>query len=162
MVSLIAPDRVEAIVGWRSWQLGIDGLLWSPVAPVCWKPGEALEASCAPPADPTARNYDAVHKAPCERCHCGIYAVDEERWQEKLQYYRSHRHVIGKVALWGLVIETEYGWRGQFAYPLELHLPAQPYLVDAEGTIWELSGADEAGRLSRRYGCPASVRPPGS
>jgi hypothetical protein len=32
--------------------------------------------------------------------------------------------VIGRVALWGSVVEGQRGWRGEVAYPIELFVPA--------------------------------------
>jgi hypothetical protein len=32
--------------------------------------------------------------------------------------------VRGEVFLWGMVVEHELGWRGQFAYPKSLHVPS--------------------------------------
>jgi hypothetical protein len=33
--------------------------------------------------------------------------------------------VIGRVALWGEVVEGEFGWRASRAYPLELLIPGR-------------------------------------
>ncbi len=39
---------------------------------------------------------------------------------------KSLIRVMGKVSLWGTVIETEHGYRASHAYPLRLYIPLHP------------------------------------
>jgi hypothetical protein len=36
---------------------------------------------------------------------------------------RNGRHVIGRVMLWGEVVECEHGWHAACAYPAHLYVP---------------------------------------
>lgn len=95
---------------------------------------EALGGHLIPPAD-------LSHDPPNENCTCGIYAV---RTEELLEFKRMatlpavirpadtafsspDSAVIGKVALWGKVIEHALGFRAEYAYPLELWIPDTLY-----------------------------------
>jgi len=70
------------------------------------------------------------HDAPRAGHHCGIYAFRERADAEAL--LRQLLPVgpaagrlpaaIGRVSLWGRVIENTGGWRAQFAYPYDLVL----------------------------------------
>ena len=64
------------------------------------------------------------HAAPSLECACGIYAA--RRPEDALVYLTGRDEasvvgrVLGRVALWGLVVEGEHGWRAERAYPVEL------------------------------------------
>jgi hypothetical protein len=71
-----------------------------------------------------------AHDAPDEGCRCGIYAAataaeaaasvsDPARPRDGIVH-----HVIGRVSLWGTVVECERGWRAERAYPASLAVPA--------------------------------------
>jgi hypothetical protein len=108
----------EPIVAWRAWALtghrDGDGLLLRPVAKRTrtWKPRETVEASCR-----TTRWHDA----PDPRCTCGLHGT------HGLEVLRKTRcpAVLGRVALWGRVIEHEHGYRARYAYPQRLRLICQ-------------------------------------
>jgi hypothetical protein len=60
--------------------------------------------------------------APAFDCSCGIYATHKlhdpgSAWRSGPQYAR---HVVGAVALWGRVVEHEWGYRAQYARPVSL------------------------------------------
>jgi hypothetical protein len=114
-----APDYAEALIGWRVWCVveTRHGLrLASVIKDELWPLGEELVAHCA---------ADADHDAPQQECTCGIYAAREPAtvWT----YLRGRddppvvRRVLGRVALWGRVVEHEHGWRASHALPLELY-----------------------------------------
>lgn len=75
----------------------------------------------APSVDlPAAYGYELVtitHDAPGEGCTCGIYAASDLNQCPQAD-------VWGKVKLWGKVIPGERGYRAEYAYPSELHVPA--------------------------------------
>lgn len=108
----------EPILAWRAWALTghRDGseLLLRPVAGRSrpWRPREVAEAGCK-----HARLHDAPHLA----CSCGLHGTHE------LEILRRTRTpaVIGRVALWGRVIEHEHGYRAKFGYPQRLALVCQ-------------------------------------
>jgi hypothetical protein len=121
-----APDYAEPVVGWRVWFAREDqgGMrLCSLFHDLCWPLREPLAAECLRRRSPF-RQRD--HPAPAASCHCGIYAASVERvgpyldlgWPRK----RSER-VVGRVSLWGSVVECEQGWRASLAYPERLYVP---------------------------------------
>jgi hypothetical protein len=124
----VAPDYAAPLIGWRAWAAVDDehGLaLGSVVYATRWPPRERLEAVCVhrPRFGLLARLLRIdPHEAPEEGCECGIYAARTP--DLTLLYLDRHAllrwagaAVIGRVALWGRVIECERGWRGAFAYP---------------------------------------------
>jgi len=65
-------------------------------------------------------------RCPKEPCECGIYAG----WLSILGPYLRDRptspavaRVLGRVSLWGRVIECERGYRASHAYPLCVFVP---------------------------------------
>jgi hypothetical protein len=38
---------------------------------------------------------------------------------------KTIQYAVGRVALWGVVIECERGWRGMYAYPARLYVPTR-------------------------------------
>ena len=64
---------------------------------------------------------DAWHDAPDPRCTCGLHGT------HGLEVLRKTRcpAVLGRVALWGRVIEHEHGYRARYAYPQRLRLICQ-------------------------------------
>jgi hypothetical protein len=63
----------------------------------------------------------AFHEAPHVGCTCGLHGT------HGLDLLRRTRcpAVLGRVALWGRVIEHELGFRGQYGYPQRLRLICQ-------------------------------------
>jgi hypothetical protein len=125
------PDRIEPAQGWRVWDVVLlDGTprlcslaFWS-----IWIPGRAVQATCRrAPLEGVVAGLPP-HDAPAEACRCGIYAT--ARLAETLAYSREvgrrrdtvHR-VVGRVSLWGTVIECEGGWRSALGYPAALFVP---------------------------------------
>jgi hypothetical protein len=121
-----APDLVEPIVGWRLWLVVADGgYLWleSALYRIRWAPRRALEARCV------SAGSAAGHAAPDGRCRCGIHAAGtpaplapylDSRWPGR----PAVAVAIGRVRLWGAVVEGPRGWRGARAYPDALHVRA--------------------------------------
>ena len=117
------PDLIAPILGWRAWQVvEEDGelLLSSVVFPLLWLPGEEARAECHP----------GPHTAPQRHCVCGLYAGATALHAEP--YLDGYNHligatpvVLGRVAVWGTVIECADGWRASHAYPHELFVPVR-------------------------------------
>lgn len=151
-----APDFVEPITAWRVWRVVEQAgelLLASVVKRTVWRPGEPLVAECLdhrPFVDWVRRR--PVHEAPQERCECGIYAATLDYASRYLNdaLPDALTRVVGRVALWGTVVECEHGYRASHAYPVELFVPADP----ARG--WKLDLRAIVAGL-RRYGVPTEL-----
>lgn len=127
-----APDAVEPMLGWRVWSVveTDDGLrLASLVYRMVWEPGQETEARCrrALAQLPWARM--PLHEPPNADCRCGIYGVSSLELafpylDSPLEHGgRSVRRVIGRVQLWGRVVEGAWGWRAAAGYPAAVYLP---------------------------------------
>ena len=77
-----------------------------------------------PRAIPVKLQVPAIH------CQCGIYATND------LNEATSYGEILGRVAMWGHVIEHSGGYRAQFAYPQSLYVPDEAL----EGLKAALSG----------------------
>ena len=85
---------------------------------------------CVWPVDgETVARCEVEHEAPDVVCGCGIHAAREA--SAVLSYLRGRdepgtvARVLGRVQLWGRVIEHEGGWRAERARPLEVWLPPE-------------------------------------
>jgi hypothetical protein len=126
-----APETsIEPILGWRVWHVDPRpdrARLLSWTQSDDWPYGRRMEASCRPLGVRWPRRR---HEAPCPGHRCGIYALRERAAAEAL--LRQLEQVgpgagrfpsaVGRVSMWGRVIENSGGWRAQFAYPYDLVL----------------------------------------
>jgi hypothetical protein len=131
----VAPDYIEPVVGWRVWAVTkSDGelRLRSLVYNETWLPGQPFVAGCRQRPHPLRRllrSPQKTHEPPDWSCDCGIYAtrgVDDALRYAKTYGDRPLRvlhRVLGRVSLWGSVLEYTDGWRAARAYPLELFVP---------------------------------------
>ncbi|MDQ6796952.1 MAG: hypothetical protein M3011_02810 [Actinomycetota bacterium] len=106
----------DAVVGWRYWQVRA-GRLRSVTQPhVEWKPGVVLTARCT----------GAGHLAPDAGCECGIYgARDLESLRQHGLCLPPEALAVGRVGLWGRVVDDVAGWRAEFGRPLSLAVVAE-------------------------------------
>jgi hypothetical protein len=128
-----APDYCGAVAGWRLWFVVPDGgraRLMSPVYPIVWQAGRELQAVCDSGRRELLRPWrlrPPEHSAPAPRCSCGVHAVsspdDLAAYVPSVAGRRIVHRVIGRVALWGEVVEGTRGWRASRAYPAELWVP---------------------------------------
>jgi hypothetical protein len=90
--------RAGEIIGWRVWRL-YDGLLHSTIVAYTWRPGvfERSEAK-----EGGSRNF-------------GYHAFRDKEQAEREAAAHWSPIVIGSVAMWGEVIEHQYGWRSEYA-----------------------------------------------
>jgi hypothetical protein len=111
-----APDYAEALIGWRVWcvvetRAGL--LLASVIHDHVWPVGRETVAACL-----------HGHAAPNADCACGIHAAREPAAVLSYLHGRDEpstvARVLGRVRLWGRVVEHEGGWRAERAYPLDL------------------------------------------
>jgi hypothetical protein len=109
----------EPLVGWRLWHVDRQNRLvsWSQTA--SWPERERLEARCR-------RLFGRCAAAPRRSHACGIYALRTRELAESLLRKLPGPVVVtvalGRVSLWGRVIENVDGWRAQYAYPYDLLL----------------------------------------
>lgn len=161
-----APDAIDPVVGWRCWRV-FDAhecfSLRSACRPFEWLPERAFRASC---------DLER-HEAPAEGCACGVYAARSPSLP--LQYLPPHVKAaacvrtpavlnydrilaFGRVALWGDVVECEWGWRAALAYPIDLWLPAGIVHFRRHGrSVERFDSASVASELGRRYGVPVRI-----
>lgn len=112
------------IIAWRVWHVTTEQLLKSVATSNIWAPGE-----------PMVGNVE----------HAGVHA-----WKSAsgaLTYAAGNQALVGKVALWGTVVEHEDGYRAEYAKPVSIeftmgnnHWP--PSLVH---------------KIAKRYGIPVSA-----
>ena len=156
-----APDYFEPVLGWRSWAVirsGAEFRLRSIAFTDVWPVREAFVAKC----------YDAISHFPVRLwrrprhvpvtldCDCGIHAAADTAsaaaylhlYEDLPQRSICHR-ALGRVALWGTVVEGDLGWRASCAYPQEIFLPASGLTrrVELDAVIEGLSA----------YGVPVGV-----
>jgi hypothetical protein len=106
----------EPILAWRAWALTIHGrdLSLKPVAGRgrAWPAGKPMRSRC---------RHSRLHPSPDPDCSCGLHGT------HGLDILRKTRTpgVLGRVALWGTVIEHELGFRASLGYPQRLRLVCQ-------------------------------------
>lgn len=167
-----APDYVEPTAGWRAWLVVEDGealRLSSVIYPTLWPPRREIVARCRHRRLSLLRPWrrpPAGHGAPEEWCRCGIYGVrDPEKaagylkdtilYAEPVRWPLLHR-VVGRVLLWGSIVECEHGWRASHAYPERLFVPVRDEMDEI---------ARDAGHIARElavYGVPVELLDLGS
>ena len=128
------PDFVEPVEAWRVWRIAMDDrrvVLKSLFAGAVWEPAVPLVASCTEGHRSRWtpwRKKPSDHAAPELDCGCGIYGVQSvaaaRSYLERPALLSRDDRVIGRVALWGNVVEGQFGWRASHAYPVELFVPA--------------------------------------
>jgi hypothetical protein len=108
----IIPDYISPIVGYRIWGWDAIERLRSLNGEI-WFPGQALAAKC---------RITGNHECPADGCSCGVYAAKNYEHLQKIAppYLDSVLH--GEVCLWGRVVQHQFGYRAQFAYPRTLVL----------------------------------------
>jgi len=117
---------IEPVLGWRVWRLHVvDGEpTLAPTTPrPDWPLREPIRASCT---GSHTRLYmvfnpelERFHRSPVLGCTCGVHAAKDPR---RLARGVHGAGVIGRVAMWGRVIEHSRGWRAELAYPWQLRL----------------------------------------
>jgi hypothetical protein len=161
------PDYVEPVEAWRVWRVGMrDGriVLMSLFAATVWEPAVPLAASCAQGHRSRWRPWRIepnAHPAPELECRCGIYGVQSVAaarpyLKSPALLYRDER-VIGRVAMWGTVVEGPHGWRASRAYPIELFVPSAAVV---QGGFRRRAYLDEILVALEEYRVPVDLVPP--
>jgi hypothetical protein len=164
-----APDLVSPIEAWRTWLVvrTRDGLrLGSVMYATCWTPGDSMQAVCRPQPGGWPGLVDAgrpSHESPALDCRCGVYGAIE--LPEAARYLDTVGpvgepvawSVIGRVSLWGTVVEATAGYRASHAYPSALYVPARRLFRPRAGRELpdQLTAATVAGCLAV-YGVPVT------
>ena len=153
-----APDYFEPFEAWRVWKVVREGRtfrLGSVIQKTLWPTGEALTAECLRARHRLRRVFGRHgHVAPQPPCECGVYAAPLEHIGQYLVPAPCNgvARVLGRVALWGTVIECERGYRASHAYPIRIYVPA-----DA-GDPWRLAWDEIAVGLGH-YRVPVELLP---
>lgn len=122
-------DEAAPVVGWRAWVVRetAEGLkLGSVLYDEFWTPGTTALASCRRREDFFAEPLP-THPTPTAECGCGFHAARDPA--DALSFLRGRDEpttvcrILGEVALWGRLVETEAGWRAAAAYPVRLYTP---------------------------------------
>jgi hypothetical protein len=154
-----APDFAEPVRAWRVWYVLLQEQrlrLRSLFFPLLWEPGRRVEAECLH-RRLLRRSRRRPHAAPHERCKCGIYAATALSTAANYRRFlqpappEAIQYALGRVSLWGLVIECERGWRASYAYPAALYVPTRSVVRRPRLTPREVAEG-LAG-----YGVPVSV-----
>jgi hypothetical protein len=121
-------ETSRRVTGWRAWTVleTAEGLrLGSVLHDLVWPLGHPVVAECRLHEDPFATPV-APHPVPGPECNCGFHAARDP--VDALSYARGRDEpgtvcrILGEVALWGHVLETEHGWRASHAYPKRLYV----------------------------------------
>lgn len=136
MIPAAAPDYLDPVVGWRAWLVVRQGRglrLRSLIFPALWPPGDEFAAECRRRSILPWRRTSARHGAPAQECVCGVYASAD--LSAAVHYLTTPcwegdglLRVVGRVALWGGVVEHDRGWRAARAYPETLYVPHRAHL----------------------------------
>jgi hypothetical protein len=161
------PDFVEPLEAWRVWRVGmLQGrvVLKSLYVGAVWEPAIPLAATCSQRQRPRLRPWrlePSGHAPPDMGCRCGIYGVQSviaaRSYLERPDLLCRGERVIGRVALWGEVVEGELGWRASRAYPIELFVPA-PAVV--RSGLRRRAHVDEILQSLEEYRVPVDVVEP--
>lgn len=148
-------DDPNAIMDYRLGSVGIGAYEWNRIE-------HAVHEDTGWGNDPADH-----HLAPQEDCHCGIWAFKDvdHLWPHVRRYSfdQTPLWAYGKVEMWGRLIETENGWRAEYARPKEVVLvlnAAAQRLDEIDHTrADEVELVREASNALRSfYRCPVLVR----
>jgi hypothetical protein len=159
-------ESAVQVRGWRAWvvtETAAGPRLGSVLHDLTWVPGEPALASCRRHEDPFAQALP-VHPVPGFACNCGFHAARDAG--DALSYLRGRDEpaticrILGEVALWGHVVETEGGWRASHAYPARLYVPDDA-LADELAVYGVPISSAECGSFSSRTctGTPSRSAP---
>jgi hypothetical protein len=161
------PDFIEPVEAWRVWRVAMregriglqslfSGAVWEPAAPLVASCSGSHRSRWAP-----WRKTPNDHAAPELDCHCGIYGVRSvaaaRSYLERPALLSRDDRVIGRVALWGIVVEGPAGWRASHAYPIELIVPAP---LVAHSGLRRRAYVDDILLALEEYRVPVDVRAP--
>ena len=167
-----ATQEEEPVVMYRAWKLQLnsmqDGMpvptlerLLLSINNVKWEPRHPLLAIHHPNGhrhdDPTQPLRGGG--CPNWHCQCGIYGVktlaQAQKWSKmgpRGDRPNSHTQVVGKVVMWGKVLQYQVGAKAEYAYPEQLWL--SPTMLSWGGEEHPERLAEE---LAAKYGIPVNL-----
>ncbi len=140
----VSDTYILPVVGYRGWVLR-EGKLSSCVVDNCWIPRKANVAQCGGyehvkfwgpykiQSGPKLIQFGpkliphASYVAPLAECGCGFYAFKTLPYLVKWLEHREPNLVVGEVYLWGKIVDCQYGYRGQYAYPKRFYSNSYEY-----------------------------------
>jgi len=131
-----APLSPEEVEGWRAWSVvERDGgyVLSSLTRAEAWSRGAPFVATCS----------RKRHEAPGRRCSCGVYAASDPG--ELAGLGRIAGAAVGRVSLWGRLVEHSRGYRAAAAYPTRVRLVCVVCLVEGRGRPADVVDRDASG-----------------
>jgi hypothetical protein len=122
---------IEPVLGWRIWHVDPTpggSRLRSWAHSIEWPAGQKAEAHCRSILGLALPAWS--HSAPRKGHACGIYALRDRADAERMLHeigevgpaFNRLPAALGRVSLWGRMVENVGGWRAQFAYPYDLLL----------------------------------------
>ena len=142
------------VTGWRAWtvvETGAGVRLGSVLHDLVWPLGRPVVAECRLDEDPFAVPV-SPHPVPGAVCNCGFHGARDVA--DALSYARGRDEpgtvcrILGEVALWGHVLQTESGWRASHAYPSRLYVPDAELAAALAGYGVDISSAECGSRSS--------------
>jgi hypothetical protein len=145
--SFTVPDMIGTVEGWRAWNVlreppafGTTPRLESATYSYWWTPRVKARAECP-------KHPDHV---PGQDCTCGFYAAKTLPHLRKMGYQAYDEEakricVVGRLAMWGKVIEGDQGWRSEYAYPNTMKGTQNP------GTLLGAFGQTPSDPAATRY-----------
>jgi hypothetical protein len=135
------PDAVDVAIGWRTWSISVTGNIEGEVPQMrlrsvshssfLWLPREAVEAKCSRSTGKANGVDRKGHEVPDEHCSCGLYSAKTFEHLQTMSYHfydaDSGFNAVGRVKLWGKVVEGTQGWRAQYGYPETLYVPFEAW-----------------------------------
>lgn len=69
-----------------------------------------------------------IHSAPAADCVCGIYGAALATQARPFLWMpgrdQAAYRVVGRVSLWGRMVQAQRGWRAELGYPERIYVPA--------------------------------------
>jgi hypothetical protein len=162
------PLVVGPLRGYRYWHADRENgqpVLRSVYHPTIWPVEGPLQAVCETQPALVARlrrlfpfplEPSETHRAPCDTCKCGIYALTRCDAIERDELLRDMggrgetAYVFGVVLLWGRVMQHRQGYRAEYGRPLRLLAPPPHSRAADACSLIE--------RVATRYGIPLVTR----
>ena len=142
----VSDTYILPIVGYRGWMLR-EGKLSSYAVDNFWIPQKTNRARCDEQTKFWgSRNFQsgpnlilhARNAVPVAECECGFYAFKALPY---LMLWLEHVEpliVIGEVYLWGKIVDCQYGYRAQYAYPKRFYSNSYEYEKACDNSIFVL------------------------
>ncbi len=101
-----------------------------------------------------------IHSAPAADCVCGIYGAALATQARPFLWMpgrdQAAYRVVGRVSLWGRMVQAQRGWRAELGYPERIYVPATSGYARRGWRRRRLRAQDVAGAL-HAYGVPVDV-----